>query len=100
MNNKKQVTENRYIGSDFDDFLKEEGILEITEAAANKKVIVYQLQEAMKQLHLTKTILAKKMHTSRSALERLFDPENDSVTLITLNKAAVALGKKLKVELV
>jgi len=49
MNSKKQVTENRYIGSDFDNFLKEEGILEITEAAANKKVIVYQLQEAMKQ---------------------------------------------------
>ena len=99
MNNKKHLL-NKHIGSDFDDFLKEEGILELTEAAAIKKVLAYQLQEAMKHLHLTKTTLAKKMHTSRSALERLFDPENESVTLITLNKAAIALGKKLKVELV
>ena len=49
---------------------------------------------------LTKTMMAKRMHTSRSAVERLFDPENDSATLITLNKAAAVLGKKLKVELV
>jgi DNA-binding Xre family transcriptional regulator len=54
----------------------------------------------MKHRHFTKTMMAKRMHTSRSALDRLFDPENESVTLVTLNKAASALGRKLKVELV
>jgi plasmid maintenance system antidote protein VapI len=54
----------------------------------------------MRHIHLTKTVLAKKMHTSRSAVERLFDPDNNSVTLGTLNRAAAAVGKKLKVELV
>lgn len=88
------------IGSDLDDFLKDEGLLEETEAVAIKRVIAFQLQSEMKHKHLTKTIMAKKMHTSRSAVERLFDPGNNSVTLVTLNRAAVAVGKKLRVELV
>jgi antitoxin HicB len=54
----------------------------------------------MKHRHLTKTLMAKKMNTSRSAIERLFNPGNNAVTLVTLNKAAAAVGKKLKVELV
>jgi len=91
---------NKYLGSDFDDFLEEEGIKEETEATAIKRVIAYQIQEAMKKEHITKSVMAKKMQTSRSALERLFDPANESVTLLTLNKAANVLGKRLKVELV
>lgn len=90
----------KHIGSNFDDFLKEEGLVEQIEAIALKRVIAFQLQDAMKHNHLTKTLMAKKMNTSRSAVERLFDPENNSVTLVTLNKAAAAVGKKLKVELV
>ena len=92
--------QNKYIGSNFDDFLSSEGLLEETETAAVKRVIAFQLMQAMKEHKLTKTAMAKRMHTSRSALERLFDPANESITLTTLNKAASALGKKLKVELI
>lgn len=92
--------ENRHIGSDFDSFLEEEGILEQSETKAIKRVIAFQIKETMKEHHFTKSALAKKMHTSRSAVDRLFDPVNESVTLQTLNRAASALGKKLKVELV
>ena len=91
---------NKHIGTSFDDFLKEEGILEETEAAALKRVISHQLQEAMKARHMTKTAMAQKMHTSRSAVERLFDPDNESLTLLTLNRAAGVVGKRLKVQLV
>lgn len=91
---------NKNIGSDFDDFLSEQGIREEVEATAIKRVITFQLQNEMKKKHITKTIMAKKMHTSRSAIDRLFNPENDSLTLVTLNKAAHALGKKLEVHLV
>jgi hypothetical protein len=91
---------NKNIGSDFDDFLTEETIKDEVEATAIKRVITFQLQQEMKKKHITKTGMAKKMHTSRSAVDRLFDPENDSLTLVTLNKAAHVLGKKLKVQLV
>lgn len=90
----------KHIGSNFDSFLDEEGILEDCETKAIKRVIAFQLEIIMKEKHLSKTLLAKRMHTSRSAVDRLFDPVNESVTLHTLNKAATALGKKLKVELV
>lgn len=91
---------NKHIGSDFNDFLKEEGIFEETEAVAVKRLLAFKLQQTMKKQHLTKTVMARRMHTSRSAVERLFDPENESVTLSTLNRAATAVGKRLKVELV
>ena len=87
------------IGSNFDDFLREEKMLEHAQAVAIKRVIVYQISEEMKQRKLSKTEMAGKMKTSRAALERLLDPENASVTLSTLERAASALGKKLKVEL-
>lgn len=89
-----------YIGSDFDSFLKEEGILEHSESIAIKRVIAYQIQKIMKERHISKTTLAKKMNTSRSAIDRLFDPVNESITLQTLNRTASALGKKLKIEFV
>ena len=90
----------KHVGSDFDDFLKEDGLLEEVEAVAIKRVIAFEIEKAMKHLHLTKTMMAKRMHTSRSAVERLFDPENESLTLNTLNRAATVLGRKLRVELV
>jgi antitoxin HicB len=87
------------IGSNFDSFLEEEGLLSDTEAVAVKRVIAYQIKEAMKQKRITKASLAKKMGTSRSALDRLLDPSNVSVSLKTLGKAASTLGKKLKIQL-
>ncbi len=90
---------NEHLGSSFDDFLEEEGLLAETEAVAVKRVIAFQLQELMKEQKLSKTQLAKRMKTSRSALERLLDPDNPSVTLLTLERAAKALGKSLRIEL-
>jgi DNA-binding Xre family transcriptional regulator len=93
------IMKNRYIGSGFDDFLQEEGLLAETKAAAVKRVIAYQIEKEMTERHLSKTALARMMHTSRSSLERLLDPDNPSVTLLTLESVALALGKKLKVQL-
>ncbi|MCC6499240.1 MAG: XRE family transcriptional regulator [Anaerolineales bacterium] len=89
----------RNVGSAFDDLLREENLLERAQATAIKRVIAYQIAEEMKQRKLSKTEMADKMKTSRAALERLLDPSNSSVTLSTLERAASALGKKLKVEL-
>lgn len=90
---------NKHKGSSFDDFLAEEGLLEETEAIALKKVIAYELEQAMAKEKLTKTEMAARMHTSRTALERLLDPINTSVTLNTLVKAAHAIGKKISLSL-
>ena len=88
------------IGSNFDDFLKEEGLYEQTTAAALKKVLALQIEEGMKTQQLTKTAMAKRMHTSRAALNRLLDDSDTSLTLTTLASAAAALGKLVKIELV
>jgi antitoxin HicB len=90
---------NSHLGSSFDDFLVEEGILADAEAAAIKRVIAYQIEMEMKRAKLSKSAMATKMRTSRTALDRLLDPANVSVTLQTLEKAALALGKSLKIEL-
>jgi predicted XRE-type DNA-binding protein len=90
---------NKHLGSNFDDFLDEEALRTETEAAAIKRVIAYQIETEMKKAKLTKSAMAEKMHTSRSALDRLLDPTNVSITLQTLESAALALGKSLKVEL-
>ena len=87
------------IGSNLDDFLKEEGILEEVQEAAIKRVLAYQIEEAMREKNLTKTAMAKRMKTSRCALERLLNPENESVSLQTMKKAASAVGRRLKIEL-
>ena len=91
---------NKHKGIDFDSFLKEEGIGSEVEAVAIKRVLAYQFELAMKKKHLSQVSMAKRMDTSRSALDRLLDPENSSVTLQTLEKAAMVLGKKLKISLV
>jgi predicted XRE-type DNA-binding protein len=90
----------RHIGSDFDDFLVQEAMLEEVTAMAVKRVIAWQIEQEMKARKLTKTALAQKMHTSRAAVNRLLDAEDTSLTLTTLAGAAAALGKKIKFELV
>ena len=89
---------NQHIGSDFDDFLKEEGIQEEVTAAAIKRVIAWQLAEAMKRMHITKTEMAARMHTSRAAVNRLLDEDDTSITLATLARASLAVGIPLKIE--
>lgn len=89
-----------HIGSDFDEFLKEENLLEVSKAAAAKRVIAFQIAQEMERRKLTKSEMASRMKTSRPALDRLLDPANSSVTLSTLERAASAVGKKLKIELV
>ncbi|RQR63806.1 Fis family transcriptional regulator [Burkholderia sp. Bp9125] len=91
---------NRHIGSDFDTFLEEEGILEEATATAIKRVIAWQIEQEMKAQHLTKTAMAARMKTSRAALNRLLDATDTSLTLTTLASAAAALGKRLSFELV
>ena len=86
----------RNLGSNFDDFLSEEGLLQDATAVAVKRYIAYQLQQKMTEEKLSKSEMAKRMATSRSALDRLLDPENTSVTL---QSAAHAIGGRLKVEL-
>lgn len=88
------------IGSSFDDFLKDEGIYEDVTARAIKRVIARQLGAQMQRHGLTKTAMARRMKTSRAQLDRLLDPENESVTLGTLTRAAHAVGRKLRMELV
>jgi hypothetical protein len=88
-----------HLGTELDDFLREEHLLEVAEATAAKRVIAFQIEQEMKRRSLTKSEMASRMKTSRPALERLLDPANPSVTLSTLERAASALGKKLKVEL-
>lgn len=92
---------NKHIGSSFDDFLQEEGILEETQAAAAKKVIASQIWKLMKKNNISKSRMTMRMHMkSRAQLNRLLDPTNRSITLLTLEKAANALGKHLQVQLV
>jgi antitoxin HicB len=88
------------IGSSFDEFLKEEGIYEEVTARAIKRVIARQLDALMHDQGLTKSSLAKRMKTSRAQLDRLLDPDNESVTLDTLTRAAQAVGRQLRMELV
>lgn len=88
------------IGSSFDDFLKENGVYEEVTARAIKRVIARQLDAVMRDQGITKSALAKRMRTSRAQLDRLLDPENESVTLGTLTRAARAVGRQLRMELV
>jgi antitoxin HicB len=89
----------KHIGSNFDDFLEEEGILAKTEAVAVKRVIAFQVEKMMKEQNLSKTEMSRRMNTSRAALDRLLDPANQAVTLLTLDRAARALGRRLEISL-
>jgi antitoxin HicB len=88
------------IGSTFDSFLREEGMYEEVSTNAIKRVVARQVEDAMKQKGLTKSAMAREMHTSRAALDRLLDPENAAITLSTLQKAAAVVGRQLRLELV
>jgi len=88
---------NEYIGSDFDDFLAEEGILQEVEAAAIKKVVACLVKQGMDEAQIGKAEMARRMGTSRMQLDRLLNPDNPSVTLATLVKAAHAVGKRVSV---
>jgi antitoxin HicB len=90
----------QHVGSSLDDLLAEEGLLAEAEAIAWKRVIAYQISKLMREQNLTKTEMAQRMQTSRAAIDRLLDPENTSATLVTLEKAALVLGKRLQVALV
>ena len=91
---------NPHIGGRFEDWLKDEGIYEDTTNAAIKKVVAWQIQQAMQEQHLTRTEMARRMETSRVQLNRLLDPKNDGVTLATLSRAAAIVGRRLRLELV
>ncbi len=91
---------NPRIGSSVEDFLREEGMLEEATAIAIKEVVAWQIEQAMLKDNVTKMEMAKRMRTSRAALNRLLDPANDSVTLQTLTRAAHAIGRELRIELV
>ncbi|UFH59490.1 XRE family transcriptional regulator [Sulfurovum mangrovi] len=86
--------------SDFDEFLQEEGIYEEVNDVAIKRVIAYQIAEEMKAQKITKTKMAELMHTSRAVVNRLLNPDNDSLTLGTLESATTALGKRLNITIV
>ena len=91
---------NPHIGSDLDDFLREEGVYDQAEAIAVKRVLACEFERNMQKAQLTKTDMAKRMGTTRAQLDRLLNPENPATTLQTLVKAAGAVGKRIKISLV
>ena len=93
-------TRNLHIAESFDSFLREEGINESVRTTAIKRVLAMQLEEAMKQHKLARIEMARRMRTSRVQLDRLLDPDNDSVTLATLRRAAAIVGREVRLELV
>ena len=94
------MSKTKHRGSDFRDFLKEQGILGEVEARALKQSMSLQISRLLEEKSLTKAEMASRMKTSRAAVDRLLDASNSSVTLNTLGKAARALGRKVKLELV
>jgi len=92
------MNNNQYSGTDFDDFLAEEGILEEASTKAQKRLLALQIADIMAETKLTKSEIATKMNTSRSQLERLLDPDNTSITLDSLDRLARAVGKQLIIE--
>ena len=90
---------NPHLGSTFDSFLKEEGIFDEVMMTAMKRVLAWQIAQAMKKQRVTKSAMAKRMRTSRAALDRLLDADNTSVTLQTMGRAAAVLGKELSIAL-
>jgi antitoxin HicB len=93
------VKPKKHIGSSFNTFLQEQGTADETNALAIKRVIAWQLQEAMQQDGISKNQMAKAMQTSRSQLDRILDPKNSGIQLDTIMKAAQILGRELRIEL-
>lgn len=97
---KKEATAKGRVGSSFEDYLKTQGTLEETNAAAVKRVLAWQLEQAMEAQKMSKRAMAAAMQTSRSQLDRILDPDNDRVRLDTLAAAAHVLGLSLRIELI
>ena len=95
----REVKRKERIGSSFENFLKEEGLHATARETAIKRVLAWQLREAMTAQRITKSEMARRMKTSRAQLDRLLDPRNEKVLLETLRKAATAVGRELRVEL-
>lgn len=95
MKGKKTRKSQDYSGSSFDRFLDEHGIREEVEAVALKRVLAWQLEQAMRNQQKTKQTMARELHTSRSQLDRLLDPQNTAVSLQTITRAAKLLGKRV-----
>jgi len=89
----------KHTGSGFDDFLQEEGILEECTAVAVKRVVAMEMAGAMKEVHISKSALAVKMHSSRSQLDRILDPDETGTSIDALTRAALAMGKRLEIRL-
>ena len=89
------MVDKKYIGSNFDEFLKEENLLQESEAIAIKRVIAYALEQKIKEDNISINRLAKELETSRTAISRILDPENTSITLNTIEKIAKYLGKRI-----
>ena len=87
------------IGSDFEDFLREEGRLEEATALALKRVLAWEFQQAMTKAKISQAEMATRMHTSRTVIRRLLDKNDPSTTLSTISKAAPVLGKNLRLKL-
>lgn len=96
---KSRAAKRASVGSSFDDFLRDDGAYEETQAVAIKRVLAWQLEQEMQKQNLTKTEMARRMETSRSQLDRLLDPDNADVKLDTLARAARAVNRKLRLEL-
>jgi antitoxin HicB len=97
---KPAKTKNKHRGSSSREFLRDDGMLEEVQALALKRAVALKVYDLMKKKKLSKSALAAEMRTSRAAIHRLLDPQNTSVTLATLNRAARSLGQKVKIELV
>ena len=94
------MSKNKHIGSNFDDFLTEDNQLEEATAIAVKRVIAWQIEQAMQSTGVNKSALAKRMHTSRTVVDRMLDSTDTGLTLDTMTRAATALGFRVKVDLV
>lgn len=89
-----------HIGANFDEFLAETELLDEVIAVSHKHVLAMQIKLAMEKKHITKVEMAKKMHTSRSAVDRLLNPNNPNITLDTIDRACIALNMRLNISLV
>jgi predicted XRE-type DNA-binding protein len=99
MEKRRRRMKKKNIGSSFDSWLRQEGVYEEVTATAIKRVLARQVEAAMKEKNFSKAEMARRMQTSRAALDRLLDPEYDAVTLSTVRKMAAAVGRELRLEL-
>jgi antitoxin HicB len=97
---KRRSVGNKHVGSSLNEFLQEEGVLEVTRSIVIKEVVAWQIEQAILKDNITKVEMAKRICNSRAALNGLLDPADDAVTLLTLCRAAHAIGRKPRIELV